>query len=243
MECRDAQFYLRLRRHAADELGPDVTADLDRHLAGCPQCAAEGHTLATFDVALAAAMQAVPVPQALHARLVADLVVRSGQTFRRKVYRGLAIAASLLLAVGLGIGAFSASRPRFDTTALVLATDSQLENPQEATRIWLADNGLPDRLPLPFDHNLTFSRGLDTVQGRNVPVIVFREPGKAGFAKVYFFRTNGQFDLKGVQDAQASYTRAVVIDDPRQFPGVVFVVVHTGESLAPFLKARGGDGV
>ncbi len=38
MECRDAQFQLRLRRPGPDDLGPEVTAALDRHLAGCPHC-------------------------------------------------------------------------------------------------------------------------------------------------------------------------------------------------------------
>ena len=52
MECRDAQFYLRLRRHAADELGPDVTAALDGHCALCPECGPAAKAAASFDRAL-----------------------------------------------------------------------------------------------------------------------------------------------------------------------------------------------
>ena len=59
MHCNDAQFYLRLRRHAGDELGVDVTADLDRHLAGCPACAADAGRALVFDRAIASALRAV----------------------------------------------------------------------------------------------------------------------------------------------------------------------------------------
>jgi hypothetical protein len=72
MECRDAQFYLRLRRHAADELGPDVTAPLVDHLAGCPACAADARAADALDRAFAAAMTAVPVPGGLRERLLAQ---------------------------------------------------------------------------------------------------------------------------------------------------------------------------
>ncbi|QJW92838.1 hypothetical protein [Frigoriglobus tundricola] len=90
MDCRDAQFYLRLRRHAADELGADVTAPLDAHLAGCPACAADGRAAASFDRVMASAMRAVPVPADLHDRIVRHIASKQGAILRRR-----AIAAAL----------------------------------------------------------------------------------------------------------------------------------------------------
>ncbi|HEY1380104.1 MAG TPA: hypothetical protein VGF55_25090, partial [Gemmataceae bacterium] len=104
MECRDAQFYLRLRRHTADELAPEVNADLDRHLAGCPGCAVDADRSARFDAALAVAMQNVPVPPGLRDRLVAKLSAQRGSVLRRRAYRYAGIAAALLLTVGVGYG-------------------------------------------------------------------------------------------------------------------------------------------
>lgn len=97
MDCRDAQFYLRLRRHAADELGADVTGPLDAHLARCPACAADGRAAASFDRAMASAMRAVPVPADLHARIVRHVASKQGAALRRRAYRVGALAAAAVL--------------------------------------------------------------------------------------------------------------------------------------------------
>ena len=110
MQCRDAQFYLRLRRHAGDELGVDVTVDLDRHLAGCPACATDARGAEAFDRAVAVAVRAVPVPAGLRDKLLTQASVHHGTAIRRKVYRVAALAASLFFGVGLAFGVFSVSR-------------------------------------------------------------------------------------------------------------------------------------
>ena len=232
MTCRDAQFYLRLRRESADELG-EAAADLDRHLAGCPDCAAEARAEGGFDRALGRAMRSVVVPPALRGRLLANLTQTRGSLVRRKVARSVALAASLFLTVGLAFGAFSASRPKLDTMALVLDADERTQSPEEVTTRWLAEQKLPTTLPVRFNFDLYLTHGKEPVQGRDVPVVVFRDPNSpVGFAKVYHFRT-GQFDLRGVQNAQASHTQAVV----KETPGVVYVILFTGPRLDAFLRA------
>jgi hypothetical protein len=234
MTCRDAQFYLRLRRESADELG-DAAADLDRHLATCPDCAAEARAEASFDRALGTAMRAVAVPPALRGQLLAKLSATRGSMVRRKVVRSVALAASLFLTVGLAFGAFSASRPKLDTTILVQAADERYQSPEAATERWLAEQNLPPKLPLRFDFDELFlTHCKESVQGRDVPCVVFRDRNTAGgFAKVYLFRTRGPFDVKGVQGAQASHTQAVV----KESDGVVYVIVFTGPRLDAFLRA------
>src|SRR5438132_13737126 len=78
MECRDAQFYLRFRRPASDELGPEVAADLDQHLAGCPHCATEARSASAFDAALSTAMRNVAIPTGLRNRIVAHVAEKRG---------------------------------------------------------------------------------------------------------------------------------------------------------------------
>ena len=124
---------------------------------------------------------------------------------------------------------------------MTLVADEQLNNPEESTRKWLAEQKLPDRLPKDFDYDLLLFRGFEDVKGQKVPVVVFRAPEGSGFAKVYIFRHDGTFDRKGIQDAQASHAGAEVeIRDPESSRGVTYVYVHTGgpNGLRPFLKSR-----
>jgi hypothetical protein len=244
MRCRDAQFYLRLRRHAGDELGAEVVGDLDRHLAACPACAIDARAAASFDTAVASAMRSVPVPVGLREKLLTQAATYRGGVIRRKVYRYAALAASVFLASGLAFGLF-ASRPVLDTTALVMNADEQLQNPDESLRRWLADQKLPPQLPLPFNTDLLLSMGTERVQGRDVPVVVFTHPSERGFAKVYILRGGTPLNPKDAQDAQASLTVARVIPDR----DTTYVVVHTvhpvgpnEDLLKPFLRVAGPPG-
>jgi hypothetical protein len=249
MQCRDAQFYLRLRRHAGDELGPETAAALDAHLAGCAACAFDARRAESFDQAVALAMRDVPVPAGLRDKLFTQVASHRGGVIRRKAYRVAALAASVFLATGLAFGLFSAARPRIDTGLMVTDADALLQDPDEAVRKWLADQKLPDRLPLPFNTDLLVSLGKETVQGADVPVLVFRHPGAVGdphhtrgFAKVYVFRTDGEYDLKALKDTHASHTQATVIPGKDRARGVTYVVLHTvhggpgDDPLAPFLR-------
>jgi hypothetical protein len=241
MQCRDAQFYLRLRRQAGDELGTEVAPDLDRHLAGCPGCAADAGRAASFDRAVASALRAVPVPAGLRDKLLAQSSTHHGAVIRRKVYRVAALAASLFFTVGLAFGVFSASRPKIDPTEIAMLHDEQMQD--RDGRIlgqWLTARKFPGQLPLPFDPSLVVGMGSEQVQGTEVPVVTFAHPTERGFAKVYLFRTNGAYNLELLRDAQASHTAAIVINDQQQFRGVKYVIVHTGRDLTPFLLARGG---
>jgi len=243
MECRDAQFYLRLRRHAADELGADVTGALEGHLATCPACAADARAAASFDHAMASAMRAVPVPAGLRDQLVRHVASKQGAILRRKLYQAGALAAAALVFLVLGISLISTTRPRPDTDALVRAADDQKNRPKEYTQKWLADQKLPNNLPWDFDYdNLLTNCGYDKVAGHYVPVVTFRAPAGNGFAKVYIFRA-GEFDPKGLQDAQASHFRAEVLLEQREFHGFNYVVVHSGgphKGLQLFLRNAAG---
>lgn len=235
MDCNDAQFYLRLFRGGPDRTDADVAAALDNHLAGCPRCAADAGRLSAFDAAVGRAMRAVEVPVGLRSKLVADLSARRGTALRQRAYRGLAVAASALLATGLAVGAFTAARPAFDPAELV-DRHEQTSTPQGAEKAvadWLKAEGLPARLPEPFDYGLYVTHGTENFRGRDTPVVVFRDRAGTGLAKVYAVRP-WQFKTADLQPAQMSGWQARVYPkDPAA--GVTFVVLFTGADLAPFL--------
>lgn len=239
MDCNDAQFYLRLHRPGLDAPEPDVAAALDRHLAGCPRCAADARRLAAFDSAVGSAMRTVEVPVGLRTKLLADLFARRGVARRQRAYRYAAVAASMLLAVGLAVGAFTATRPTFDPDELVLKIDERSTPPgaEHAVAEWLRAEGLPGRLPAAFDYGMLRTFGTLPVQGRDVPAVVFRTPDGRDEARVLALRP-WQFKLNEVRPAQASAWQ-VKVYPPDPATGVVFVVVYTGEALAPFV--RGAD--
>lgn len=240
MQCCDAQFYLRLRRRANDELGTDVSADLDRHLAGCPACMQDSRLINSFDSAVAAAMRSVPIPAGLREKLLTQALAHRGTILRRKAYRVAALAASLFLVTGVAFGLFSASRPKLDTDHLVMSTDEQIQDPDKAIERWLKEHHFPTQLPLPFNTDLLVSLGTERIQGKEVPVILFGGAlERGGFAKVYIFHKNGEFkiDANSLRDAQASHTCAKVISGQDQ---IVYVILYTdnGSGLQPFLHTR-----
>ncbi|QJW92839.1 hypothetical protein [Frigoriglobus tundricola] len=128
-----------------------------------------------------------------------------------------------------------------NTEALVEDCDAQLNDPQGYTQKWLADQKLPDRLPKDFDYRLASCR-IEKLNGWDVPVVQFRAPEGNGFAKVYIIREDGRFDLKGLSNAQASHTTALVETGQGPFRGVTYVYVYTGGpgGLDQFLKGRNG---
>ena len=261
MNCRDAQFFLRFRRPGspgAGELAPDDAAALDQHLTGCPACAADARSVSAFDAALGTAMRAVDVPDNLRARLIAGASAQRGTVLRRRTYRVAAFAASVLLAIGIGAGIFTANRPHPDTFALVEKADNlegvmrfaqpvgfgqlnpeQAQANESAVSNWLKAERLPP-LPEDFDYNLLISHHWEDVQGRHVPVVLFRGRSDQGFAKVYAFRAT-QFNLKDIKHTNTSNCTADVYSTDRT-PGVTFVIVYTGHDLSQFMKGKGQGG-
>jgi hypothetical protein len=238
MQCRDAQFYLRLRGHANQELGADCTSELNRHLLGCSDCARDSDRALSFDRSVATAMKNIVIPSGLRDKLATQVLAYRGAILRRRIYRATALAASLLLMVGVGYGIFSASRPRLDTDALVMRADEQIQDPEGAIQKWLSAGHFPAQLPLPFNTDLLISLGSERIQGHDVPVMVFGGSLERGFAKIYLLRSDGAFNLdpRTLRDAQASNTHAIVLNSPSPGSGLVYVIVYTGHDLQPFLR-------
>jgi hypothetical protein len=96
MNCLECQDLLQRRLDGLPI--PDRTA-LERHLAACPECRERHAAVALLEEGL----RALPQPQApadLAGRTVALVLQDRARRLRRRVWVGVALAASLLLAVG-----------------------------------------------------------------------------------------------------------------------------------------------
>ena len=246
MECRDAQFYLRLQRHTADELGPDVTAALDAHCATCAACAADARSAASFDRALASAMRAVPVPSGLRERLITQAARSQGAALRAKALRVGGMAAAALLVAAIGFSLWTQTRPKVYSDDFVHKAAKQYDNPAEYARSWLAREKLPDELPpeWKFDYDLLVHCGHERIGESNsyAPVMVFRARAGSGFAKVYMFREGGDFDTQEMRDAQASHFSTQIVVGKQQWRNVRYLAVHhgpPGHGLRQFFQIPG----
>ena len=65
MDCKTARLLLDFARPAVAELATDYVQALQRHLAGCSDCASLERADRTFDAQIGRAMVAVPVPAGL----------------------------------------------------------------------------------------------------------------------------------------------------------------------------------
>ncbi len=222
------------------DLAPEDRASLSAHLGGCPHCG----RLAAGDAALhgvfARAMRAVPVPADLQAKLLREGFALRGARHRRQLYQWSALAAAVLVAIGVAFGGYLRSRPEIDTAALAVAAEQDWEQREAPVRDWLTKQDLPDELPLDFDYRYYSFHGRGELAGRETPVIVFHGQFTNPFgalethtARVYIVESS-RFKLHDLKNAQASLIRVTILPSPR--PDLAYIVVSTSETLDPFLK-------
>ncbi|MCS7021692.1 MAG: hypothetical protein NZU63_07690 [Gemmataceae bacterium] len=239
MRCHEARWWLHLRRVTGpDELGLEVLSALEAHLQACDRCAVLSQQLLNWEQTLSVQLKRISVPADLKTALLTQAAAAHGRSLRLRLYRLTAAAAAGLLLVTGGWLVYQASRPVFDPQQLVLDNDAWLQDPVDRLQTWLRQEGLPLELPEPFDANLLEQAGYERVQGHLVPVLVFRHPERAVWAKVYILRHAGPFRLEHLTSADASHTVAQIVEDPQRFGRVAFVIVYPAgpEGLRPFLR-------
>jgi hypothetical protein len=240
MDCELARRLLPFARPGGPDLEAADRAALDRHVAGCSACAASAAADGAFDAGLARAMRAVPVPDALLARLNTRLTAA-----RWVVYRRLAARLLLLLcAFGIAATLWTAwRRPTLDPTAVAMQAyelsgqGKGNDEAREAVTNWL--HQIDPRLDAPDEFNyrlFAFACPSDFQGLSGVPTLVFSR-GEA-LCRVYAVR-EGQFkDLAAFRDAVEVGGCTV---EPRRYPSIrgwVFVVVTSGGPPDEFRRAN-----
>lgn len=236
MECKDARLLSWFVRPGQVELEPRETAELQQHLQGCPECAAAVRAEARVDAVFSRAMQAVPIPSGLQTRLLNRL--DKGRTWQRWSVRGLAMAAALLLMIGLGYYWFG-PQPAFDIEDFVAVVNRRSVASPEEVETWFHEQHLAVVAPRQLNYRLLDSCDVVYLQGRRVPKLLFvhRGEGRTAVAHVYVLAA-GQFNLTS-RPLETVPTSSHTIEEKAyaDIPGFVYLFVFTGESLDPFFAA------
>ncbi len=232
MNCKDARLLTWFARPGRVELEPAELAQLQLHLQDCPECAAAVRAEQQLEAVVGKALQAVPVPPGLHQRLLSRL--EKDQGWRRWKVRGLAVAASLLLAVGLVFYWF-APWPQVNYEEFAILVSHPAGVSPEDVEGWFKDRGLVLLAPRQLNYRLLDSCDIVEVQGRRVPKLLFvhRGEGRAAVAHVYVL-AQAQFDWASRPLEKMSISSHTI--EERTFPDLPFLYlfVYTGESLDPF---------
>lgn len=237
MTCDHARILILFSRpNGAKDLLPEDCEALARHLSECSACSASASAQQTWDKSLARQFQAVTPPQGLQERLLKSAYAAQGAALRKRIYMGLAGVALASFVLVAGFVIHRLTRPLLDTNRALEQFQTEQEQPEQASKNWLAAQGLPQHLPEPFDFRLLTARGYADLQGQHVPCLTFQvwRPGelRPDTARVYVV-TAQNFQLNQLREGQNSFGTLRLINDESH--GVAYVILHT-VNLELFLK-------
>jgi hypothetical protein len=245
MDCKTARLLLEFRGPRARELAVEEAAELEGHLAACPDCDAALRAERRLDDHIGRAVRDVPVPDQLREQLLARLRDERGTRLRGRLAwaaRGLSVAAALVLCAFLWWHFVGSKPPLLDINQVADADVQQhrLVGP-ENVQAWFREQRHVVMVP-PKQFNYLYLADYDVVewQGRKVPKLVFFRPddNASARARVYVVTTE-QFDLSRLPPPGGPYD----VDDSERFqvwqcdsaPGTRYVIFYTGDNLDPLL--------
>ena len=237
MDCRAARQLLDFARPRSLELEGSEAEALESHLADCPECGPLAQAERQIDDRMGRAMRAVALPNGLRNRLLNGLR-QDRRLARRRWFGRVAVAATILLAVGLGVYWHFSQLTRFELTELVRPQQFDPEQLDE----WFRGQGMKDvAVPRQFDYRLLVHYTVAEFQGRAVAQLWFVQDNNS--ARVYILPAK-QFDLdylerQGQGVAQGSHVTVELIRHPENRQ-IAYLVVYTGASLEPFLNRNLG---
>jgi hypothetical protein len=231
MDCNHARLLLTFARDNA-ELDQSEADRLSEHLRRCPECASMSAAQRRFDLGVERAMRDVPAPPGLKTRILARL---AGRRWRRWVVGGAAVAASLLLAIGITWHIVK-PLPDIDVRDLPILVCTDGPSPEQV-RQWFRDQDIGMALP-PFKHELLESCVIAEFQGQRVALLNyhFRGNQEHSTAHVYVLSPS-HFNADSEVPSSLRVLPARTVDIIHH-EGYLFVVVYGGSSLEPFRKAN-----
>jgi hypothetical protein len=238
MDCKSARILAGFTKPGNSELDPELRAEFDSHLSGCPLCREQFRSEQDFDLRVGRIIRDVPVPVGLKSRILDELAARRGAWYRRRIGIGVAAAASVFLAVSLVLVSEVAQPRQVRLDEVAQATIRAESDPQEEVRVWLASQSIDFAPAQPFNFALLSGYSLGRIQGRMVPMLRFRHPEKGVYARVYVLRSE-DFDLKRLPDeppAGEYLFQMAVLRDLHRPNRLAYIVVYNGDSLEPFLR-------
>jgi hypothetical protein len=239
MDCNLARQLQAFARPGVCDLDAADVTDLERHLSSCPDCGPWARIECAFDVAVANAMQDVPVPNDLRARLSIRLLASRRAWWRLTLLRLLITIVTVMLAMSVGL---YVGRPTINVQA-VIQKAYEMTGPghtndevRDAVTAWLRLSHAALQAPAEFNYKLLVSTQRGEFQGRqSVPTLVFVR----GDAIMYVYVVpDGAFKNLGTlsgQSVEEGGCKIVVRSDP-DLPGWAFVIVTSGASPDHFQR-------
>jgi hypothetical protein len=243
MDCKTARLLLAFARPQHAELDPLELRALEAHVAACPDCGHNANQDRAFDEQLGQAMRQVDVPDQLRSRLLARLArERAAATkWRWKRYTAVAaaVAATLLLVIGICYGVRRATLPTLDVARIEAATQNIdiLGHNKDEIKKEYHERGIDMTPPPTLNYAFLVHYGMGTLQGRQVPSLVFiRDNAEANIHAhaIVYVVSDRDFNLSKVpayyQWSEAGYRYKVEIErglGASEF----YVIVHTGDNL------------
>jgi len=240
MDCDHARLLLEVAHPIAAELDARDTEQLAAHLANCPDCGARAESDRLADEQLGRVMSDVPVPDGLKARLLNRLNRERDAWYRGWAVRAAGAAAMLVLAVGLAYGLWWNKKPTPDVQQFYDHVNAIMDSADRVEEAFKA-TGINMTAPREFDYRNLHSIGVEIIQGKQVPYLLFsldRGVGntKPPIAKV-FVLSNRDFNLEDVRKQTplaGSLQNIEILLDPNHAHVVYVVVYTTGHKLQEF---------
>lgn len=239
MDCQHARLLAEFTRPA--EGMPEAERQrIIEQLQDCPELALEFSAQQRADAAIARAMRDVAVPADGPAKVLAKLVLARRQKARKRyVLIGTAIAAALLLALGVGYWQVGRQVPLDLDLAGVQAAESLVPAKVDA---WLAQHGLPNGLPIVGNRRLDYEAlrvyGIGTFREQPTPMLLFTR----GQAQMQLYLVPmGRYDLTGFDRTTTAVTSrgtVEVLPTPGNRRVLVVAILTPGATVQQFCEPQ-----
>jgi hypothetical protein len=232
MDCRTARLLLPYAARPA-ELGPEDTAELNAHLASCPQCAAQARAERSFDAAVGQAMTAVAVPLDLKAQIDARLARARGPRWRRSLAQLSAAAAALLLVASLiWLGTY---KTPVQAEYIAVNWDNYVSDLRDPDRVkdYFRQQGMVVEIPDDFDWDALYWRDVTDFKGHQVARLDFQR----GEAKAHIFvlpKSHFRIEKGAPTKYESSRCTVELIDWSKDV--IVLIVYQSGATRQNFQK-------
>ncbi|HZU36593.1 MAG TPA: hypothetical protein VFA18_11820 [Gemmataceae bacterium] len=245
MDCRTARLLLDFSRPLTVELEEHDVDALQDHLADCPACGSLAQAERTADHAIGQAVRDVSIPLGLRERLLAGVDVQLRADSRRRRWR-MAVSAAAAVFILLGSYLFFSwqSRPvAVDVERLA----GQMPFPgirsisRQQAQDFFHSRGFPVTAPTEFDYQTLQYCDVTSVQGREVPILVF---GKGEYQARVYILSDDRFNLADAFPGAAGAASGYKVELRRNPTDghLVYLILYTGDSLQPFLSSHPTQG-
>jgi len=244
MDCKTARSLLDFVRPWFTDLSPEDVEALQEHLDECSDCGPAARWQRQADERLGRAMRSVRLPPDLRTQLLKTLAAKRAGWYRSlpRRYPGMAaaIAATILVLLGLGVYRATKGKPVLDLDVVLvdyIELDERRGGGPEQVEQWFADRGFRTKVPPDFNYRLLASFAQESFQGQLVPRLLFVRGQDQAYVYVL---SASQFDLPRSlpQRPQGSGRYTVELKGHLDHPDIAFLILYTGDSLEAFLDAE-----